>query len=275
MATPTSWNIVTSADSNEVVIAADFPATGRPEAQFTDLAPLLGDSRSFWQTVPPVVSPEDAVSGADYIARWGAELADSGLVVRGVLGFCVGGVYAAALADEAARRQERPPVLVLFDPEQATVPTLYWQFEKLLGNLATVLSAEEITRVRDTSLALMQEHGEDVGGYAAGLHRVFRSVAVDAFGRLGLDAERTEEMIGLFSSFISYLSVAARLDVRDTWRRATAVSSSSPRSGLNADRSPEGGDSPLVAREIRFDTEHAQLLRSDAVAATVRELLQK
>jgi hypothetical protein len=273
----TSWHVVVPGDDpDEVVVAVDFPVTGRPEAGFADLAGQLrqqGSRRGFWQTVPPPVVPGSGVSGTDYVDTWASELIGSGVAVRGVLGFCVGSVYASVLADKVAAATGTAPELVLFDPEPATVTTLYWQFEKMIGNLAGVLTDEEAASVRQQADTLANADAADVTGFAVQLYAMFRPVAVAAFERLGLDCERTEEVLGLFASFISYLSVAAQLDPAAGWKAATALSSATQASGLNPARSAAGEDSDLVAREVRFDVPHAELLRSADVAGRAARVL--
>lgn len=278
-----SWKVVTPAEggeageggvSGEVVVAVDFPVTGRPEAGFTDLAGLLAPGRAFWQTVPPPVVPGSGAGVETYVGGWADELTGSGLVVRGILGFCVGSVYAAALADKVTAAQGSAPALILFDPEPATVTTLYWQFEKMVGNLAGVLTDDEADAVRRKAEALSKADPDDVTAFAAELHAMFHPVAVEAFGRLGLDAEHTAEVLDLFAAFISYLSVAGQLDPSAAWKGATAISSAGPNSGLNPHRAHPGQDSDLVAREYRLDVPHAELLRSADAARTVDELLR-
>ncbi|ONI83211.1 hypothetical protein ALI144C_17095 [Actinosynnema sp. ALI-1.44] len=269
-----SWTVLSGGSDRDVVLAVDFPVTGRPEAGFADLAPRLEPGQAFWQTVPPQVTPGSGLTGSDYIERWDAELAGSGVTVRGILGFCVGSVYGAALAERIAARQDEPPALILLDPEQATVGTLYWQFEKMIGNLAGVFPQDKVTMLRSEAARLAEVQPPDVTRFAAELFHLFLPVAKQTLADMGLDETSSGEILGMFGAFISYLSIAAQLDVESAWRSATAISSTSPQSGLNPHRTADGSDSALVAKELRVDVEHPELLRSDRVAEAITGLLR-
>ncbi|OON71706.1 hypothetical protein B1H18_32835 [Streptomyces tsukubensis] len=256
-----------------MVLAVDFPITGRPESSFADLAPRLESDYAFWQTVPPSVSP-GRMGGGDYVDEWASEVAESGLTVRAVLGFCVGSVYGAALADRLGSWQGKAPALILFDPEQATVSTLHWQFEKILRNMTEILRAEELAALRARAEELAQDRQRDVEQFTTELFNSFLPIGQEALSRSGLDAERTDEMLGIFGSLLSYLSSAARLDSASAWRRATGISSASPESGLNPHRSSRGAKSDAVSAEIRFELGHAELLGSAEVAEAIVKLLR-
>jgi hypothetical protein len=272
MAEMKCWKVIRSVDSDGVLLAVDFPLTGRPEAAFVDLAPNLDGRYSLWQTVPPEVSPGLGISGTDYVDRWAAEIADLGVTVRGVLGFCIGSVYGAALAARIANWQFSPP-LVLFDPEPATVDTLYWQYEKMVSNLAVILADTEISTLREHANELRKVAGSDVMPFAVELFKAFEPVAANGFNRYGLELERSNELLQLFASLISYLAAADGLAVEAEWKRAIAITSISEFSDLNPHRSPDGETSGLVAEERQVNVEHSELLRSPEVAETVSGLL--
>lgn len=95
--------------------------------------------------------------------------------------------------------------------------------------------------------------------------------------RTGLGEEFVQELVDMFGSFMSYLSIADQADVLPLWSTATALQSSGVDNGLNRVRnSILKTDDRLVAEEIVFSgVEHADLLRSDEVAKAATELLTK
>ena len=199
---------------------------------------------------------------------------DSGPPVRAVLGYCVGAVYAAALADELAATQPEAPRVVLFDPEPTSMETIRYQFGNVFRMLSSILTEEDVAETQGEVERLIQVEGITVAAYASQLYSTFRRVGERAFDRAGLDQTYGTEMWALFSAFLSYLSYADDIDPRGRWRQSTALSSSGELNGLNRLRKTgEMGGGELVAREIRFDVGHGELLRSDGVRQTVAKLL--
>ncbi|NJP53816.1 hypothetical protein HCJ93_28055 [Streptomyces sp. SBST2-5] len=270
MTDPQTWRVLGNADAHELVLAVDFDATGRAEGRFTDLASGLGDLLpcSIWETIP-----QEAGTGAgdaDPVERWLEEVTADGRPVRAVFGFCVGGVYAGAIAQRLAARQEQAPALVLFDPEQSGPLTLYSQFYKVLDSMSALLSAEETAQAADEARRAHEQH-TTMAALGAELLDVYRRTAKPAFDRLELDTKRTEEITAVFASFVGYLIAAADIDPLPAWREAVAVTSSSPTSGLNGSRA--AGQDIAVGRELRVDVPHVDLLRDPGVTRTVTELL--
>ncbi|WP_328581293.1 hypothetical protein [Streptomyces sp. NBC_00370] len=271
----TTWNTLRSG-SDELILCADFHTTGRPEAGFPDLVAQLGHDATFWHVNPPVVAPGTGTDVKEYVQSWLEPVREQGLTVRAVFGYCVGAVYAAALADELAGSQAQAPQVVLFDPEPTSMETIRYQFGNVFGMLSSILTEEDVAETQGEVERLIQVDGMTVGTYASELYTTFRQVGERAFERAGLDQEYGTEMWALFSAFLSYLSFADRLDPRDRWLESTALSSSGEYNGLNRlRRTGEFGAGELVAREIRFDAGHGELLRSDGVAQAVGKLLER
>jgi hypothetical protein len=127
-----------------------------------------------------------------------------------------------------------------------------------------------VERAQQAGQAAMVEVGA-MSSLAARLVDLFRQTGGLAFDRLGLNESRKQEMVGLFSSYLSYLVAAGDVGRTADWAKATAVSSSTPTSGLN--RIPDEERSRRVGHEMRFDVEHTELLRSPVVAQAVSKLL--
>ncbi|WP_367127400.1 hypothetical protein [Saccharothrix sp. HUAS TT1] len=271
----TAWHEINRGTSDEVVLASDFDLPGRPEARFTDLAERLDPAVALWVTDAHAVvsSFEDSVD--TYVKQWVDEVEASGKRVRGVLGFCGGSLYAAAIAAEVERRRGELPPTVLFDPERSTSLGMYFQFAKAVEQLAPALSQARFGLAVEAGQRA-QRGSASLAELAARLFEVFGGVSDEAFTRLGVTAERRAEFVRSVRVFLSYMAVADQVDPADVWRRSTAISSVTPTSGLNGLRAldPRAADG-LVAEEVRSADRHVDLLRSAEVARTVSAVLAR
>ncbi|MGX7829582.1 hypothetical protein ACTG9Q_31270 [Actinokineospora sp. 24-640] len=271
---PAVWNVLREAESAEdLVLAADFPVTGRNEGGFLELVPGLGLDCAVWQTVAPKLAPGCGVSTEDYLAPWLDAVTASGRRVRAVLGYCAGSVFAGALAQRVARAQGSEPVVVVFDPELVDVPTVHLQFGRVVGNMTTVLSEDEAASLAATAEKLAEDRTATPAEFAAELHAEFRPVGITALRRAGMDEDYAGELVDLVGSFMTYLGVAAALDPRPGWSKATVFTSTSPRSGLNRMRATPGIAEIATGDEVRVEVEHRDLLRDPAAAEAVSRLL--
>jgi hypothetical protein len=289
------WKPISSVESTSVALGIDFPTTGRREAGFAELAAHTRTDCALWQSVPPSIPPDTPISAEEYLALWLAEIRASGATVRAVLGYCVGAVHAAVLAERIGEWQE-PPRIVAFDPEMANVTTLHRHFGKVLASLSGVLGPEEAAAARKRADGLLTEHGGtehggtehggtehggtehggSVRGFAIALCALFGDVAEPVFARVGLDAQARAEITGLFGGYLTFLTIAERLDPSTGWLRSSVISSASPTSGLNRLRAAgERVELGPMVREYQFDVDHPDLLRSPEVARTVERLLEK
>lgn len=264
------WRALPPGRAGEVILAIDFDATGRPEARFADLAERLGPAYTVWETRPQRDGRPD---GDAYVQRWATEILMAGRPVRAVLGFCAGAAFAPSLALLVSNRQPFPVPLILFDPEVVTPDTLYWQYTKIVNIAAPTLTPDETTRAMEAGREARSRSG-DLAQLGADVDGALRKHVAVAFERLGLDEERSNELLEAFAAFVEYLCAAGTLDPIPDWKSATAISSSSAASGLNRLRAADptiGAD--LVAREVRLDVPHSELLRSSEAADAVRSLL--
>jgi hypothetical protein len=267
---PVAHNVLRTGADGGLVIAADFPATGRTVASFADLfrgpdAPL--PTATVWETAPPPVGGEVGMTGLDHVDRWLADVGDPTRVCA-VVAFCVGAVYAAVLAERLGLAGGVP--LLLFDPERPDPDLLLRHYTGVIEGLAAVCAADERAAAMDAGWRARQEQ-PDIARLAVTLGELFAEHGGPALRRTGLDERRREELFGTFSAFIAYLVAAAELDPLPAWRTATVVSSSTPHSGLNPLRPEQRA--ALVSRELRFDAPHTSLLRDPRVARACRDLL--
>ncbi|MET8544421.1 hypothetical protein ABZW03_27825 [Kitasatospora sp. NPDC004799] len=260
MAEHTPWRVLHSGDPADLVLAVDFFSPGRAEGAFSDLAPMLDGPYSVWETLQPAPGDETGMSGDDYLDRW-LDALPRDAVVRGVLGFCVGGIYGSALGERIAARQGRPPVTVLFDPEPVSPFVLYWQYHKLVDRLAGVLAPEEV-QAAQLAGHQVQESESDPVVVGAALVELYREYGSTGLERVGLDAARRAELMALFESYLAYLVAATQVATARDVSTSTVVSSDTPVNGLH-----------LGAREVPFAIDRHDLLRRPEVAAAVSDLL--
>ncbi|MDH6144766.1 hypothetical protein P3T35_006815 [Kitasatospora sp. GP30] len=250
------WDRLGGGGQGALVLAVDFDGSTRQEATFRDLARLLPDRLDVWHAVPPTADLEHA---DQYLAWWLETLPRSGERVSAVLGYCAGGVYAAALSDAIELRQEVRPEVVLFNPGSPNTATLSRDLFGALGSM-TALNEDERQRFRQRAEEIVEHCAGDFAALADEFCAVYVDASRIAFERWGIEGEVGDELMGLFRAYTRYLSAARQLERRPRWVDALSLNS--------ADH--EGG---FTGRETSFDSSRADLLRSPAVAAAVTATL--
>lgn len=268
-----SWNVISGENSNRVILVVDFPAAGRTEAGFIELAARMGPEYKFLQTAPPSVRPDQRPGSDAYIQPWIQAAQRGGWQVTAVLGYCVGSIYAAPIAEGVSEWQRIAPKVILLDPLSGDIRLLAAEMYKMIDRLSPLLSSEEIGQAGKRTAELTESEPGDVAEAAIGLVGIYREIGSAAFGRLGLDESRGNEMIQLFESYMSWISVAAQIDPRRTWKRSVAI--------MSADYVKQAAEDPsagvlnsIVDRTIPLDVTHGDLLRSDATVEAVRGQLE-
>lgn len=104
-----SWQILRKGGPGGLTLTVDFTSTGRTQACFRDLVPLLSAPGEIWETVAPAAGAEDTMSGADYVERWAKGVRRRERTVDTVIGYCVGAVFAAPSRPGWPRRRTRRP----------------------------------------------------------------------------------------------------------------------------------------------------------------------
>jgi hypothetical protein len=255
------WERLSKGQGRGIVLALDFEAVGRPEACFSDLVALLGQPPEIWAAAQPPGGADGALTADAYLGYWSAGLREGGREISGILGFCAGAVFAAALAEQVARWQSARPVTVLLDPEPPTAATMLRQFSQAMRGLASVASKAELAPVQQAADRL--SGSEALPSLGAALTALYREATGPAFARIGLKAEYQADLMASFGSLMCYLAAAHDVRVAEGWASATAVLSAT------APCEPAG-----VARRLRTGVDHAGLLGSPAVARLVAELLE-
>jgi len=256
-----------------VVLAVDFDATGQPEARFADLvANLTGAGYSVWETVQP--DPAVAERGPDaYRAHWMRRLLDEDPEIRAILGYCAGAVHAAALADGLAAARGAQVPLVLFDPETIDADALLFEFQRVIGLMAGTIPGPVIDAYNETAMRVRARH-VDLRPLCDELLDLVRDVGVPALDRAGLSEAIRDELIGIFCSFMRYLTAAGEIDPWGQWSTAVVFTSNSPLSGLNGIRAARpNGPRIEVRQEITVDVDNNWILADPSVARALDELL--
>lgn len=256
----TEWRILKNGAKNDCVLAVDFYSPGRIEAQFSDLAPALNVESSVWETMQPEPGTELGMTGEDYLNRW-LEVLPAG-EVRGVLGFCVGGIYASALAHRIGQQRGTQPPVVMFDPEPVSELVLYWQFHKILDKLVGVLNTDEIAEAKARGYA-EAEGADDLEVLGGSLIKLYREFGHTGLGRLGLNEDRRNEMMSWFDAYVHYLVGAGQVTTATDLSTCTIVNSDAPAGGRH-----------LAGAELSFDIDRHDLLRRSSVAEAVSGLLK-
>lgn len=255
-----------------MILTADFSATGRTVGSFSDLFKFFPSDFMVWETVPPKPGDERGMTATDHVDRWLSDLQGRDLHIHAILGYCVGAVFAARLAEYVREWQEVAPTLILFDPERPDARLLRRHYDDALSVISAVMTPAEVDAARRGGEEAVRDN-EDLSKVAHALSDLVIAVSGPVFARAGLDVVRRTELTGTFSSFLSYLVAASEIDPTQTWTNAVAISSASPGNGLNV--LPRSARNGIVAREIRFDLPHGELLRDKDVAHAMCELLNE
>jgi hypothetical protein len=266
-----SWDVICGADSGQIVLGVGFPAAGCREAGFSDLAARIGPEYRLLQARALIIRPGQRLSADAYVGPLIEDIRrDRGLVLA-VLGYCVGSVYAAVVAEEISRWQP-PPKAIMFDPQSVNNKFLCLQFRNEIDSLSALLSDDEIERASKVATEISQSATGDIADIATEIIESYLEVITPAFERAGLGDARSDKFAVAFASYISWLSVTDQIDPSLAWKRSTVIASSAyadlPDRAYLAD-----GDHGITGQVIPFDVGHAELLRSDSVARAVLGLL--
>ncbi|MEV6116060.1 hypothetical protein AB0L59_27070 [Streptomyces sp. NPDC052109] len=270
MTKPEAFNVLRSEDSGELVVVADFAATGRQAANFHDLVKLLDTGHTIWETAPVPWGQEAGMTGRDQAERWLDGIRGSGLKVRALLGFCGGGIYAGVMADRIAEWQDRPR-LVLFDPGFAERHMLTEHVEGFYRRLAKAFTEEQLADGRRR----VAEAAAATGALelADRLGELFRDELRPAIVRAGWSERAAEDGADLVNGYLHWLAGAIDLDPRPAWRSADVLNSATAGIGLHI--IPEPQRSALFGSARFFDVPHGDLLRTAEVAEAADRLLAR
>ena len=267
-----SWDVIFGADSGQVVLSVDFPARRRQEASFLDLATRIGPGYRFLQTKPPAARSFQRLCGDAYVGPWIDGIQQGRHQVLAVLGYRIGSVYAAAIAEGIAQWQTMPK-LILFDPQFSSIELLSLEFHREISSISSLLGDDEIERARKAAAEISQAATSGVADVAAEIVESYLEVITIPFERAGLGDARSNKFTVSFESYMSWLSAAGQIDPSPAWKRSTGIASSAY-AGLPARAHLADDDCGLIGQMIPFDVSHADLLRSDSVAQAVLGLLE-
>lgn len=268
---PAACLVLRDSDTDELVVTADFAATGRTAATFHDLVDLLSVEANIWEIAPLRYGDEPGVTGADQVARWIGDIRASGLRVGTVIGFCGGSVYAAELAERIAGWQD-DPALILLDPG---IPVPKMLTEHVAGwarRVEPTLDHDDAAQLHALIAATGAADATPLE-LAGNLGALFRSDVAPALRGLGYETATIERFAALVNGYLHWLAGAMQLDPRPRWRTAPTLHSNSPGFGLFLAPPPERAT--LVGETTWFDVTHFELMRSPEVGALVDRLLTR
>jgi hypothetical protein len=269
------WEELRAGSTGDVVLAVDAPPRGPVAADFRELVPLLDTPHTIWLAIEqPARHPRD-IDLETYVEPWVREVRVSGLKVRAVLGYGLGGIFAGVLAESIGALQGIDPEVLLVDPELVDTDTVQEEFLNLLNEVSVKFPEAEVeTLERESTLALNACDGDAASLALRLCSAVERMNPATGADRVGSVSDMLGEALTLAASRLSALALADAADVIPIWSRSTALCSSSPDCGLNRTRAalllPEAC---LVGRELDVAGKHTELLRSTAVASKVSEML--
>jgi hypothetical protein len=269
-----SWSIVSTAESNRIILAVDFPAAGRNEAGFDDLTSKMGSAWSGYgvrQTVPPPVRLSERPAGDFYTEHWmqGGEWEKYEVVA--VLGYCVGSVYAAEIAQRLTRWQSTEPEVILFDPQLTDSQLLAAEMHKMIGMAGPVFTADEAGQARKRATEIVETHAGGLFDAALEIVDLYREMATIAFRRIGLNDARRDEVVQLFESYMTWLAAAAQVDPSEVWKRATAITSADYAILESRGETTVTDAVKVVGRRFPIEIGHADLMRSDPAIQVLLE----
>jgi hypothetical protein len=152
---------------------------------------------------------------------------------------------------------------VFFDPEPPTRGRLLKDFDSAIDQLAPMLADQEQLRLHDAA-GLALDAASDFSSFCSALMETFSAGVASAFAGLAVGPKLTAELIGSFSSYISYISAAHQPALPESWPTATAIISRTPRDWVE-----------LPSEQVHFDLDPADLLRNADVARAVSEILNR
>lgn len=255
-----SWRRIGEGSTDKTILAVDFDSTARPEAGFRQFAGLLKPARELWLTMQPDAADTEILSAKAYLDFWRARPEGR---IDTLVGYCVGCVFLPALADAIEQAQGERPALLLIDPEVVVTASIYRDFTKAVNAMA-ILSEEERAGAVTEALSVCQTAGDDFAAAAVGVVKLYESTAGKAFETLGLDEETSEDLLGLFRSYVSYLSAAYELKPEAGWASGVALTSAQSSSGASH-----------AASEQSFPIGTEAMLSDERVAAAAHKFLEE
>ncbi|MGW4059290.1 hypothetical protein ACWEGE_13465 [Amycolatopsis sp. NPDC004747] len=255
-----SWRRIGEGSSDKVILAVDFDSTARPEAGFRTFAGRVKPAGEMWLTSQPEAAEREFLPAGTYLDFWAER---PGGRVDALVGFCVGCVFLPALADAVERAQGSRPALLLIDPEPVVTASIQRDFGNAVEAIG-VLSAEERAAAVEEARAVCETAGDDFASAAAGVVKLYEATAGTAFERLGLDEETSEDLLGLFRSYASYLNAAHALDPVPGWAGGVALTSAGSSPGA-----------PHAAAERSFPVASGRMLDDERVADAARGFFEE
>lgn len=273
MPTSSHWDVIFNGGSEQTVLGIDFSGRRHREASFIELASRIGPEYRFLQARPVAVRPgQQQPSSYEYVVSWVEGARQDGNPMRAVLGRCVGGIYAAVVAEYISQWQLEPDI-ILFDPQFANTKFLGHELHKEISASSSLMSDDELKRARKIASEITYLNPWDMVQIAAHALESYLQIITPAFERAGLGDARENNMNGYFVSYMRWLSAAAELDSSRVMKKSIVIMSRDYAELPGRMLFDDNADS-LAGRCIVCDVSHSDLLRSDSAAKAVIDVLE-
>jgi hypothetical protein len=256
-----AWIQLSSGNATSVFLAFDFDLTSRSEATFRDLVRMFPAPLTVLQATQPPESFSTALPAARYLDWWREGIACVDVRISAILGYCAGSVFASAMADELEVCQEARPTVVLFNPGKPTVVTLERDFRAIIAGMSSLTATEQAAAYQEVSILVQGSYAE-FPRTADEMMLIYARLCKMVFARLNIHDDAGEALLGVFRSYLSYLSAARQLKCGVAWPAAVALNSSERDEDTNFTRS-----------KIPFPVSRSDLLRTREVAQITYDLL--
>jgi hypothetical protein len=210
-----SWELVSGPDSGELVLVLDVPAARR--AYF---AALTASIAPYYTLLRAKLPPYGWGSGA--VDFWLGDILPGNCEVRAVLGYRVGGVYAAAIAERISKTSAAPDLIVI-EPQFASVALLVDEFRREIAAISSLLADDELVRAGRVADSIARIRPSDIARAGAEICQRYRELSVVAFERVGLGDVSGNTSITALESTILCLCETTGFDPRQAWANAATI----------------------------------------------------
>lgn len=264
------WHVIANEKASKVILGVDFPAEGRREASFKDLMGKMGPAWSGYkliQTVPPSARLDERLSCDTYIQHWTPDGQWDPGDVAAVMGYCIGSVYAAPVAETVRRLGGSAVKVILFDPQPMETKLLATEMYKNITLAGSTLSDEEAASARKETDEIVAAHLNDLPKGAMAIMDLFRRISSLACGRIGLNDARREEINQIFESYMAWLSAAAQINPGAVWKDSVAIMSTDYQTLAAEKNTAIISTMEIIDQKFQVDVAHADLMRAEPTAA--------
>lgn len=202
----TSWEHIYGTDSRRLVLILDIPAM-----RHCDFTLLTTGAEPGCTLLRAKLPPADWAGS--HLGFWLDGIPSGTREVLTVIGYRIGGVYAAAIASDISKVQVAPRLVVL-EPQAVTAQLLVDEFKREIATISSLLSDDELERAKTIADEISSTGPSDIARVGAEICRHYRELSVVAFERVGLGGTYDNNAITSFEPCIACICEAAIFDNR-------------------------------------------------------------